>query len=526
MPNSAKLILQEVDQSFQVQSPLQGLNAVLLQTLRGPYGANDEIFTNEQQFRKVYGGDSPTLLGATQAIRALNNGSMLRVVKMGHYTTISDPTTLSAVKAAWDTSSTDYLVVAVGVTAARITMKYPGLDYNNLQLKITAADNGDSNYFNIEINHLLEPNLNEKYPNLTIPGTPTVNNSHYLDDIISKSRLINITYSDLSAQTAPLNPTTGTWLATGGSNGGAVVDNDYIGNSAGTGLHALDAYDDFECFSALDNESSAFLNAGGAYANGRQDCVFIGHLGISNTTVSSLTSLRTSLTIDTRYAYLINGGVKIKNPFITSDSPTPLNLPETGDVLGIAGASSAKFGPWWSFAGIQRGSLSGDVLGVVNNFAPGGSANLDLLAQKQINCVVSISGNIYIKGNFSAQKAFSRKSFMNVVKLIIYLKKTLRPTLERYLEQPNDFRNFREIYNEVKPFLDSLKGAEKRALIDYRWDGDQFANSDEDLKINSRANLDAGKYQVNLWLKEIVSLQEFTLSIISAPSGVSFSDNA
>src|SRR5690606_30904549 len=134
---------------------------------------------------------------------------------------------------------------------------------------------------------------------------------------------------------------------------------------------------------------------------------------------------------------------------------TPLEISEIGDVLGILCRSSAEYGPWYSFAGNQRGQVV-DAIGVVNNFATGGSANLDELAQKQVNAVVQVGGDIFLKGNFSAQKATSRKSFMNVVKLLIYIRKAIRPTLERYLEQPNDFRTFRELYSEVNPFFESL----------------------------------------------------------------------
>ena len=164
-------------------------------------------------------------------------------------------------------------------------------------------------------------------------------------------------------------------------------------------------------------------------------------------------------------------------------------------------------------------------MGVVNNFAPGGSTKLDQLAQRQINAVVNISGRNFIKGNFSGQLASSRKSFMNIVKLLIYIKKSLQPSLENYLEQPNDFTTFRQIWQEVSPFLDNLASKENRALVEYSWQGDQFANTDADLTVNNRADLDQGKYVARLYLKEVVSLQELTINIISTPSGVSFEDN-
>lgn len=522
---SAKVKFQEIDQSFFVQSLLQGIMAVLLKTLRGPYGVGTELITTPKQFQQIYGDQSLTYPGTILALRALNGGAKLRVVKIGHYTSLADPTTLTAVKAAWDESGIHYAVVAAGIYAFSLALKNPGADGNNLQLKITAASNGDANSFNIEINHLIETQYSEKYENLTIPGTPTVAQSHYLDDIISKSQWVNPAYNDMSAQAAPLNPAVGTWLATGGSNG-AVVDADYAGDSGGgTGVYFLDQYEDFQAFAALDNETNTYANAAVAYAKGREDCIALIHVPNTNDAASEVTTFRTGLTADTRFCAFFCGGLKITNPFTTGDAaPPPYSISEIGDVMGLMAASAAEFGPWYSFAGLQRGQIN-NALGVVNNFGPGGTTRLDLLAQKQVNAVVQLGGNIYLKGNFSGQKATSRKSFLNIVQLIIFMKKSLKPTLERYLEQPNDFRNFRELYNEVDPFLNSLKGGDKRALVDYDWKGDQFANTDADLKINNRAALDQGFYTVELWLKEVVSLQVFTLKIVSAPSGVSFTVN-
>ena len=523
---SAQVIFQEEDRSFFVNSLLQGIGAVLLKTPRGKYGISDEIFTNETEFVKAYGDASPDFPGIILAKRALRRGAKLRVVKIGHHTTIADPTSIDAVKAIIDESGPDFAQTSDGVPLSvfDLTMKYAGADYNNIEVKITAASNGDANAFNLEINHLIDTYLNEKYENILIPGKPTAAESHYLDEVIAKSRIMDVTYGDVSTSAmATVRPTNGTWPCINGTNGGAVVDADYAGDAGGTGVYYLRKYDDFEAFAALDNESDAYANAAAAYAASREDCIALIHIPNSNDSAAEVTAARLAQTVDTRYAQYWCGGIKIRNPYVSSDLSTPLEISEIGDVLGILCRSSAEFGPWYSFAGNQRGKVL-DAIGVVNNFATGGPSNLDELAQKQVNAVVQVGGDIFLKGNFSAQKASSRKSFMNVVKLLIYIKKSLKPTLERYLEQPNDFRTFRELYSEVNPFFESLKGNDKRALVDYDWRGDQFANDDSGLRINNRADLDQGKYTVELWLKEVVSLQVFTLKLISAPSGVSFED--
>jgi len=620
MPNSAKIKFNEIDQSFFIDSLLKGTSAVSVRTLRGPFGHDDEIMVNWTEFQKKYGGEVEGLEGPTLVKRAFLRGAQLRINKVGHYTDIADPNTLDAAKATFPST----LGEESGDAYFGLTLKYAGVDYNNVIALITLASNGDTDAFNLEIQHLNSPGINEKYENLKIPLMPDVANSHYLDDVISKSKIVNVTYFDASGFTAPLLPDTGTFSATGGSDGGvgavAQVDTltlagtsgtatiagpggltlvatfdtdltttaanfvtanqaayltqgiiltsavadlvftanvagvphvnptgvnatadlvgtnvittpntvggpiaaDWSGDAGGTGPYAFDNFDDFEVIAPLDNSDTSVLAAYATYTKNREDCVAFLHLDNSNTTVAALQAAKDAAAVDTRYAYFIAGGLKIDNPFLDTD--TPYEISELGDAIGAAMRSSVEFGEWYSFAGTQRGVID-SALGIVNNFAPGGSSKLDQLAQRQINAVVNKNGRNFIKGNFSGQLDSSRKSFINVVKLLIFIKKSLQPSIERYLEQPNDFRTFAEMYNEVTPFLNDLASKEKRALVEYAWRGDQFANTDADLSVNNRADLDQGKYVVELYLKEIVSLQEVTINIISTPSGVSFEDN-
>ena len=125
-------------------------------------------------------------------------------------------------------------------------------------------------------------------------------------------------------------------------------------------------------------------------------------------------------------------------------------------------------------------------------------------------------------GNFSADTSLSQLSYLSIVKLLIFLKKSLGPTLEEYIEEPLDLRLTRAIYDRVKPFLDSLTSAESRALFDYRWNGDQDVNDVTQLQVNDPNDFQQGRYKVNLFIKAIAPLQEVTVNIILTDAGVSF----
>lgn len=527
MPDASRGQFEEVDQSFSVESIIKGVAAVELKTQRGQFGVSDSLVTTWSQFKKFYGGEAANFPGVTQARRALERGAILRVNKMGHYTNPNSQATLDAVKAAINEAGAIPDFAMDGADRVfQLTMKNPGADYNNVKVYIENASNGDVDSFNLRFTHALEAELEEKYENIKIIGKPTIAQSHFLDDVLNQSMFFVPVYQNLSAAAgaAPIRPVNGNWDCTGGTDGTAPGDNDYIGDSAGkTGFYAFDNYDDFEVMASLDNFSTAVQTAGSAYAETRQDFVYISEIDKSNVSATAIAAARAATLVDSRFTYFITGGLKIQNPFVSEGGTVPLNVDDIGDVIGAAMRSSQQKGPWWAFSEQQRGLIL-NALGVVNNFGPS-YTDRNLLAQRQVNVVIQRAGKIYIAGNYSGQLASSRKSFINVVKLIIFLKKSLLPTMEKYLGDPLDFQTFKSIYNEVKPFLDSLVGGENRALVEYSWKGDQYALSDKDLVINSRAELDKGNYIAELYLKEVVAMNIFTLRIISAPSGVTFEDN-
>ena len=92
-----------------------------------------------------------------------------------------------------------------------------------------------------------------------------------------------------------------------------------------------------------------------------------------------------------------------------------------GDVLGVAANVHGNYRPWFSLAGSQRGSVS-DAVGVANNFGtPAKFADLNLLANAQINMMVVKDKLTQISGNFSAQLENNQEKFASVAMLVIWL---------------------------------------------------------------------------------------------------------
>lgn len=192
-----------------------------------------------------------------------------------------------------------------------------------------------------------------------------------------------------------------------------------------------------------------------------------------------------------------------------------------GDVLGTVMAlhcnSSSEFGPWYSFAGQRRG-LIGDSPGpVAENFGSNGRYDdLNDIAQASINMIVvkrTALGNnsTMLWHNFTSTQASDSERFLNVTMCILYIKKALRPILERYIEEPNTFSTWASMYLEIAPVMEDLQN--RQGVHSWDWQGDQNATSFDDLLINNEQDVRQGKYKALLKIKEVVALQEIDLTI-------------
>lgn len=467
---------------------------------------------------------SPALAGVVSGAWYMGAGTNQIVItpETGVVLVVTSAVTLGASQAAVTVSSVTTIANSGGTALFSLVPKYPGQDYNNLQISILPASNGNANYFDIQIIHLLESSLNEVYQNLTIVGNPNVAASNYLQTITNGSQLVNPVYNDISGQAAPIRPVNTFLKFDTGTDGGAVVDTDFIGDSgAKTGVFALDPYDDFFQFGVVNALASdiAIIQALSAYSENRKDCVHFVHIDNSYKPEINVTNFRDSTLVDSTFSGFFAGGVIITDSFTLAAR----GISELGDVLGIAAYSQAKFGPWFSFAGKKRGVVL-NALGVVNNFGLASNyAGRNLLANHQICPVINKNNVIQLSGNFTGQLDQSVLSYMNVRMMLLYLKRVLGPIFDSYIEEPNDPITWLKIFNEVKPQLKILKN--KRAIADWEYQGDQFVTDPAQCTVNNPNDIDQGRYTVNLFVKSIVSLQIILVNIFLTPSGVSFEDN-
>lgn len=513
MPNTPNVNFKVINNAINPTTPTTGVMFVSGVTERGPFGDPSRIINSWPQFTKLFGGLIATSDFPLEAKRAFEAGAVLRVNRQGHYTDITDPATLDATKAVAGSTivdGTDELF--------SFAPKYEGAAYNDLAIEIKDATNGMANYFDLVISITTDSTVTETYTNLNIPGTPTVATSEYLADVILNSELVDVTYEDLSALTGPLRPANTTVTYSTGSDGTAPNDVDYIGDAgAQTGFYSFDPYEEAYFITAPTETSTAMATGGTNYASVRKDMIYLHPIANNLTTATAIEAFRTGTAINNDAMAFIGGGSRVTDP-TTSLEKAILGL---GTILGNIATVHDTYNEWTSFAGRTKGIIQ-DSFGVVNNF--GTSAKFDdlnLLANRQVNMQVVKDGFIYLNSGFTGALTESPLSFLSTKVFILYLKRVLRPILESYLEEPSDIETFKDIYQEVKLILDDL--VEQRAMFEYRWDGDQDVNNIADMQINNPADVQQGRYKVNLYVKPIQPLQEVEVNIIITPAGVSFS---
>lgn len=560
---------------------------------RGPFSDASEIITSWPQFVEKYGGLLPDSDTPLLCKRLLEKGGKMRFSRVGHYTDITDPSTLTALKPgaikvdnlkiqnpivlsdtvevsvgltelgeltglteeatakkivelvsklsttlyidyhyeegklvftyASNDNVTNNLIISIpgnGVSAIvtegmidngqasstifDIKPKYAGEDYNNLVVMVTPGNPNIPNSFNIMVSHKTEPLLKESYMGLVNDGSNT-----YLNRVMQESSLIEVEYVKSLAAPIPRRVI----YFNGGDNGDTPQLSDYIGDSAGgNGLHAFDEYDDSYYLATLDNVDIDIQ--GVAYCAYRDDMAYI--ISLTGHTKQTLNIEKNTKGIDDKHAYFVGGGVKVIDPLTSAVK----EVKETADVLAAALASDNNYGPWYSFAGPTRGMIT-NVIGVTNNFgAPMKYRDLDELADNNINMVINRDGATKLWGNFSGQLKNNQERYFNVVKLVFFIKKALRPALETFLEEPNDIPTWQRMYYTVKPLFDELK--DRRAIYNYSWQGDQFASSMADLQINKAVDVTQGKYKAVLTIAAINSLQEINVGIVLTDAGIEF----
>lgn len=322
-----------------------------------------------------------------------NGGTNLYIVRVVHYTDVTDITSKTSAAATVSLSDVTPAVTLI------ISGAYDGTYADSYRIKISAATSGVASEFNLDV---LDPSglSLETWPNLTMDVTKPRYVETIINDANNGSQRISAADQGLVTSVTVRRPVNATSAAMSGGNDGlaSLADADYVGSSAGgTGLHALDATDDVTLLAVPGVATSAVHNGMISYAevarSGQIFCVL--DPPANETAAQIITYVNTTAAIGglSEFAAMYWPRIQVENPNATLyGTAATIVVPPSGHIAGvIARNDSAKpAGVWTTPAGTEEGKLFG-VLGFETDAVLKEDVR-DLVFPQRINPLTTMKG--------------------------------------------------------------------------------------------------------------------------------------
>ncbi len=488
-------IVTETDLSQYVDTILKGISCAIGLTEKGPIGT-PQLISSELQFERIFGGEISTSDFPLLTKRALSYGAVLWVSRAAHYADITDKSTLTAVSA----SATLKDRQETPANTLKVSASSQGVWGDALKVVIADSDLDSTKLFDITVYDGDEEV--ESFEDLSMDSS----SENYVETIKSSY----ITCADLSTLTnkATARPATGTYSLTGGNDGGAMVDADYIGSATNsTGLHAFDDITDAIQLAVPGVSSPAVISAGLTYCETRGDLLFITETPFDLTPQEAV-DFRLGKGAYNHTAFVSNYGAMYYPKLKIYDISTQKErfISPVGDVLGVMAVNDFMANESYVPAGSRRGRIL-NALGVdVNVGSRGRLGDGNYICENQINpvCLFEDTGSV-VWGAQTLQRQASLLREVNVRRMLIVIKKTVAAYGRAYIHQPNDPITWKQFYNGIEPKFREWQSA--RWFYDYRIFCDQDADTIEDAKLNTTESIQRGEFKCQIFIKPVVGIK-------------------
>jgi hypothetical protein len=191
-------------------------------------------------------------------------------------------------------------------------------------------------------------------------------------------------------------------------------------------------------------------------------------------------------------------------------------IPCTGHVANRMAFTFAQFEPWYAFAGLERGIISGVLKVAFNPDDP----KRKVLYPARVNCIVDFRGEgVVIWGQKTLLATPSSLDRLNVRNLFIYIEKALERFSRFTLFKQNDGFTRAEWRAAVNPFMESVY--QRRGVLEYLIVCDESNNTPEVVARNEfQAYVLVRPTPVVEFIKIVVADVGGTLSLQEAVQGV------
>lgn len=228
-----------------------------------------------------------------------------------------------------------------------------------------------------------------------------------------------------------------------------------------------------------------------ALADTRQDCLALIDNGDNNSAAAALSNRTTGgYFYNTKYTAIYEPYSQIYDPY-------------TGKNIWITPIYHAAYifaytdnvsQPWFPPAGLNRGMIN-----TIKKlrYSPN-NGERDLFAQHQLNPIVKFNVGYSLFDQLTSLTTTSKLESVNVIRLVLYIKRALERFCDYYLFELNDATTWSQITNKINPFLKQIQN--QRGLNSYSVEvgATEYEKS-------------AGKIHVNVTLNPIVGIRQIDL---------------
>jgi phage tail sheath protein FI len=237
---------------------------------------------------------------------------------------------------------------------------------------------------------------------------------------------------------------------TGGADGAAATDNDYIGEDLDppTGVYSFNLVQDVNFAAVPGITTTAVQGALVDYCDGREELVAIVDPPLADDKAEEVRDWRlNTLNKDSSYGALYYPWVKINDPV---NSGQVISQPPSGYLAGIWADVASVSGPHVPPANV---TLSG-VIGLTHDTTDG---EHDILNPIGVNVIRAYPGQgIRPMGSRTLQTAQDGKHYINVRRVLNFVKVSLKGALRQYLQAPIDVSLWRRMTITCETFLKNI----------------------------------------------------------------------
>lgn len=265
-----------------------------------------------------------------------------------------------------------------------------------------------------------------------------------------------------------------------------------------------------------ESQSQAKANKVISIAESRKDCVATvsphraNVVNVTNTTTATTNLLRYYSPLTSSSYAIFDSGYKYTFDRFNNEFRY---IPCNGDVAGLMTRTNLTAFPWFSPAGVQRGTLNNAIKLAYNP----NKAQRDQLYPARINSIINQKGSGIIlfgdKTGLGYASAFDR---INVRRLFLTVEQALERAANAQLFELNDSNTRSNFVNIVEPYLRDVQA--KRGVYDFLIVCDDTNNTPE--------VIDNNEFRADIYLKPTKSINFVTLTFVATRTGIQFSEVA